>query len=134
MAKASKPADDENPADEELIAYLDGELDPVNALAIKARIDSDPQLQAELAQAEALRAALQLHFPREPVPEAFRSRIAAIGRASRWPPGPPPGSRRPRWWWTGPAGYPSPRSPRGAPERTQSATRSWRRPWKHRLR
>ena len=37
-------------------AYLDGELDPTNALAIEQRIATDPTLAAECARVEALAA------------------------------------------------------------------------------
>jgi anti-sigma factor RsiW len=71
-------------------AYLDGELDPANALAIKQQIESDGALQAEFAEAAALQKLLRERFPREPVPARLRSRIdAAVGLAHRWP--------RPTW-------------------------------------
>ncbi len=46
-------------------AYLDGELDPANALAIERRIAGDPALAAERARIEALRQTLREKFPRE---------------------------------------------------------------------
>jgi len=70
-------------------AYLDGELDPANSLAIKSQIDSDPHLAAELARADSVRKVLRARFPREPVPESFRKRIAPIGQVRHWP--------RPTW-------------------------------------
>jgi anti-sigma factor RsiW len=65
-------------------AYLDGELDAANALAMRAQIGADPRLAAELAASEALRAAIQKKFPPEPVPESLRRRVAAIATAGRW--------------------------------------------------
>src|SRR4051812_5422630 len=65
-------------------AYLDGELDAANALAVRAQIDADSRLAAELAGSEALRAALQKKFPPEPVPERLRRRVAGIATAERW--------------------------------------------------
>jgi anti-sigma factor RsiW len=70
-------------------AYLDGELDAADALAIKAQIDADPRLAAELARASALRQTLGASFPRDAVPESLRRRIAAIEGVRRWP--------RPTW-------------------------------------
>ena len=72
-------------------AYLDGELDLANALAVKQQIDADPSLAAELASASALQKMLRDRFPREPVPAHLRSRInAALGLTSRW-------ASRPTW-------------------------------------
>jgi anti-sigma factor RsiW len=62
-------------------AYLDGELDPFNTLAIKRRIETDAELSAELANASAVQRALREGFPREPVPEQLLRRIdVAIGK------------------------------------------------------
>jgi anti-sigma factor RsiW len=47
------------PADEPSLlvhAYLDGELDPANSLAIARQIDADPTLRAEAERIEAVRA------------------------------------------------------------------------------
>jgi anti-sigma factor RsiW len=62
-------------------AYLDGELDAANALAMRAQIGADPRLAAELAASEALRAAIQKKFPPQPVPARLRRRVAAIATA-----------------------------------------------------
>jgi anti-sigma factor RsiW len=65
-------------------AYLDGELDPANTIAVGQEIERDPQLANELASASALQQALRTHFPLEPVPATLRARIdAAIGQRSR---------------------------------------------------
>jgi anti-sigma factor RsiW len=66
-------------------AYLDGELDPANALAVKEQIEADPQLARELARAEAAAEAVRTHIRREDLTESFRRRIAAIAPAGRWP-------------------------------------------------
>jgi anti-sigma factor RsiW len=69
-------------------AYLDGELDPANALAVERQIANDPALAAERARVEALRQALRERFPPEPLPSNLRVRIdAALGlqRASSRP-------------------------------------------------
>jgi anti-sigma factor RsiW len=71
-------------------AYVDGELDAVNTLAIKREIDADERLSNERANASALQNALRAHFPREAAPEQLQRRIdRAIGRYSA--------PRRPTW-------------------------------------
>ncbi|HZN30827.1 MAG TPA: anti-sigma factor [Xanthobacteraceae bacterium] len=61
-------------------AYLDGELDPANALAIERRIAADPALAAELARAGALRGVLRKRLPVQAPPPHLRARIdAALG-------------------------------------------------------
>jgi len=63
-----------------LHAYLDGELDPANALAIERRMAADPALLAEYRRLEALQRLLRERFPHEgPSPE-LRARLeAAVG-------------------------------------------------------
>jgi anti-sigma factor RsiW len=62
-------------------AYLDGELDPANALAIARQIAADPALGAEVERIEALRHAVRDQLPREPLPPHLWAKIeAAIGR------------------------------------------------------
>ena len=72
------------PMDEPLLllhAYLDGELDPVNSLAIAQQIAADPALGAEVEHIQALRHVVHEKFPREPLPPHLRARIeTAIGR------------------------------------------------------
>jgi anti-sigma factor RsiW len=66
-------------------AYLDGELDTANALAIEQQIDADPTLAAQLASYAALQKTLRAQFPRERVPPHLQMRInAAIGPGRRW--------------------------------------------------
>src|SRR5262249_34383498 len=67
-------------------AYVDGELDPANALALEARMASDPALAAERDRIEALRRAVRDQLPREPLPAGLRARIEAWVGAGRAPP------------------------------------------------
>jgi anti-sigma factor RsiW len=60
-------------------AYVDGELDPANALEVERRLAADPVLAAERDRVAALRAALHRHFPRETAPASLRGRVEAIG-------------------------------------------------------
>jgi anti-sigma factor RsiW len=62
-------------------AYVDGELDPANAVELERRFAADPALAAERDRIAALRASLKREFPREPAPAALRARVQAIGRA-----------------------------------------------------
>jgi len=69
-----------------LHAYVDGELDPVNALAVGRSIAANPELKAEVERIEALRRAMQDGLPREPVPVSVVRKIdAAIGRTPAVP-------------------------------------------------
>ena len=58
-------------------AYLDGELDPVNALGIAQRLSTDPALAAEGERVKALQQLIRERFPREGVPPGLRARIEA---------------------------------------------------------
>jgi anti-sigma factor RsiW len=69
-------------------AYLDGELDPANALAIEKRIAADPALAAECERVEALQRLLRERLPREAPPPGLRGRIEASVAKRR--PRPPP--------------------------------------------
>ncbi|HLH93166.1 MAG TPA: anti-sigma factor [Xanthobacteraceae bacterium] len=67
-----------------LHAYLDGELDPVNTLAVETRLARDPQLAAELVRLERLQRMIRHALPREAPSAALRARIeAAIGMRRR---------------------------------------------------
>jgi anti-sigma factor RsiW len=61
-------------------AYLDGELDPANALAIERRMAAEPALLAEYKRLEALQRLLRERFPHQGPPPELRARIeAAVG-------------------------------------------------------
>jgi anti-sigma factor RsiW len=63
-----------------LHAYLDGELDPINALEMERRIAADPTLQSECDRIEALRQLMRERLPREAPSPALRMRIErAVG-------------------------------------------------------
>jgi anti-sigma factor RsiW len=63
-----------------LHAYLDGELDPANALAIERRMAVEPALAAEYKRLEALQRLLRERFPHEGPSAELRARIeAAVG-------------------------------------------------------
>jgi anti-sigma factor RsiW len=63
-------------------AYLDGELDPANALEVERRLAADPTLAAERARIEALRQVIAEKLPREAPPPGLMRRIeTAIGAA-----------------------------------------------------
>ena len=66
-----------------LHAYVDGELDPANAVEMEQRIATDPALAGEYARITALRRALAQRVTQEPVPVAVRARIRrSFGLAS----------------------------------------------------
>ena len=61
-------------------AYLDGELDPTNALALEKRMATDPALTAECERIEALQRLMREHLPREAPPPGLRTRVeTAVG-------------------------------------------------------
>jgi anti-sigma factor RsiW len=61
-------------------AYLDGELDPTNALAVEKRMAIDPALAAECERIEALQRLMREHLPREAPPLGLRMRVeTAVG-------------------------------------------------------
>ena len=65
-------------------AYLDGELDPTNALEIEQRMSTDPALAAEGERVEALRELIHERLPPEVAPPGLRSRIeASVGGHQR---------------------------------------------------
>jgi anti-sigma factor RsiW len=65
-------------------AYLDGELDPANALAVERQLSTDPALAAECARVEALQRAMRAHLPREMPPPGLRHRVeTAVGMERR---------------------------------------------------
>lgn len=80
-----------SPMDPVLVhAYADNELDTTSALAAAREIEASPVLRAELAQTEALRAALRERVPPEELPTHLRMRIeSALGLTKT--------SSRPTW-------------------------------------
>src|SRR5262245_208985 len=64
-------------------AYLDGELDPVNALAVEQRLATDPVFAAEYARIEALQRLIHERLPREAPPAGLRRRIEALAAPKR---------------------------------------------------
>ena len=58
-------------------AYLDGELDPANALEIAQRMSTDPALAAEGERVKALQQLIHERLPREVAPPGLRARIEA---------------------------------------------------------
>jgi anti-sigma factor RsiW len=63
-------------------AYLDGELDPANALAMEKRMSADPILAAECERVDALQQRIRTALPREAPPPGLRRRIeTAVGLA-----------------------------------------------------
>src|SRR5580700_1388909 len=70
-------------------AYLDGELDPANALEIAQRMSADPALAAEGERVKALQQLIHERLPREAAPPHLRARIEAsvggVGRARARP-------------------------------------------------
>jgi anti-sigma factor RsiW len=63
-------------------AYLDGELDPANALAMEKQMSADPILAAECERVDALQRRIRTALPREaPPPELHRRIETAVGLA-----------------------------------------------------
>jgi anti-sigma factor RsiW len=63
-----------------LHAYLDGELDPINAFAVEKRMATDTALAAECERVESLQRLMHEHLPREAPPPGLRRRIeTAVG-------------------------------------------------------
>ena len=72
-------------------AYLDGELDPANALEIAQRMSTDPALAAEGRRVTALQQLIHERLPREVTPPDLRARIeASVGGQRR-------AHQRPSW-------------------------------------
>ena len=63
-------------------AYVDGELDPANALAVEKRMSAYPILAAECERVDALQQRIRTALPREAPPPGLRRRIeTAVGLA-----------------------------------------------------
>lgn len=74
-----------NISDETLMAYVDGELDPVVRAAVEAALTNDAHLASRLARQQALLAQLRTAFDDvldEPVPPQLLAAIRASGNAS----------------------------------------------------
>jgi anti-sigma factor RsiW len=56
-------------------AFIDGELDPANAVAVEQRIAAKPALAGERTRVEALRRALQERLPPEMPPPSLEARV-----------------------------------------------------------
>jgi anti-sigma factor RsiW len=56
-------------------AYLDGELDPANALGITQQMNNEPALAAEAERVKALQQLIHERLPREATPPGLRGRI-----------------------------------------------------------
>jgi anti-sigma factor RsiW len=70
-------------------AYLDGELDPINALEMEKRITADPALAAECDRIQAIRQLLRERLPLEAPSKELRTRIeTAVGMQA---------AQRPSW-------------------------------------
>lgn len=65
-------------------AYLDGELDPANALSIAQQMGEEPALAAEAERVKELQKLIHDRLPREEAPPGLRARIeASIGATGR---------------------------------------------------
>lgn len=63
-----------------LNAYVDGELDPANALEFERRLATDPALAAEHARIETLRRTMRERLRRDTASPQLRQRIAALAQ------------------------------------------------------
>ena len=66
-------------------AYLDGELDPTNALSVTQQMEKEPALAAEAERIKALQRLIREKLPREEAPSGLRARIEKSlgGRSAR---------------------------------------------------
>lgn len=68
-------------------AYLDGELDPANALSVAQQMGQEPALAAEAERVKELQKLIHDRLPREPAPPGLRARIeSSVGGAQRTKP------------------------------------------------
>ena len=61
-------------------AYLDGELDPANALGITQQMDKEPALAAEAERVKALQQLIHERLPREATPPGLTCAHRDVGR------------------------------------------------------
>src|SRR5215471_16532024 len=70
-------------------AYLDGELDPANALGVTQQIDKEPAIASEAERIKALQQTIRRQLPREEAPPRLRAKIeSSVGGLKRervWP-------------------------------------------------
>lgn len=65
-------------------AYLDGELDPANALSVAQQMSQEPALAAEAERVKELQKLIHDRLPREDAPPGLRARIeSSIGEVKR---------------------------------------------------
>src|SRR5262247_2733911 len=69
-------------------AYVDGELDPANVIAIEQRMAAEPKLAAEQARVVALRRALRERLPQEAAPPGLEARVRRTVGLTAVPPRP----------------------------------------------
>ena len=80
----SRPKSDDSPV---LLvhAYLDGELDPANALSVAQQMGQEPALAAEAEHVRELQKLIHDRLPREEAPPGLRARIESSIGATRRP-------------------------------------------------
>jgi len=83
-----------------LSALVDGELEPLEAIAVQGHVRHSPDLAAEVRELERLKLAVHLAGTRDKAPEALRTRLAAECREAFRA----EGERRARWRWLLPLG------------------------------
>jgi len=66
-------------------AYVDGELDPANALGIAQQMSAEPALTAECERVKALQRLIQERLPRDKAPAGLHARIEASVGGIKWP-------------------------------------------------
>lgn len=83
MKDMSRPRSDDNSV---LLvhAYLDGELDPANALSVAQQMSQEPALAAEAERVKELQKLIHDRLPREAAPPGLRARIeSSVGGTRR---------------------------------------------------
>jgi anti-sigma factor RsiW len=76
-----------------LQAYVDGELDPANAVAFEARLAQDTQLRSRVEGLRELQAAVREKAVYHTAPQALAARLRSSLADQR-----PPAARKPRWF------------------------------------
>ena len=99
----------EDPVTEQIVAYLDGELDPASAEAMATRISLDPKLRAKTDSLKRTWDALDLlprpkpsvNFATKTVSQVFPAAVATMIAQASGPlttTVPPPPAQASRWW------------------------------------